>query len=100
MLIAIAGRTVDSKGRMCNMGSGKSTVANTLIEKFGFVQVGLADPMRRFCQEVYQFSDNQIWGPSEYRNAPDKRYPGPPTTSTKKGSAGAVVPRTSILSAT
>lgn len=75
MIIAIAGRTVDSEGRVCSMGSGKSTVAETLIKEHRFTQIGLADPMRRFVQEVYQFSDDQVWGPSEARNALDERYP-------------------------
>lgn len=75
MIIAIAGRTIDAEGRVCSMGSGKSTVADRLIKEHKFTQIGLADPMRRFCQEVYQFSDAQVWGPSEARNAPDKRYP-------------------------
>ena len=75
MIIAIAGRTIDSEGWVCSMGSGKSTVAETLIKEHRFAQIGLADPMRRFVQEVYQFSDDQVWGPSEARNALDERYP-------------------------
>jgi len=56
-------------------GSGKDTVADILVSKHGFVKVALADPLKRICKEVYDFSDEQLWGPSEMRNAPDKRYP-------------------------
>lgn len=65
MIIGIAGMA----------GSGKSTVADHLVAKHGFVSVSLADPIKRFCREVFDFSDEQLWGPSEKRNEPDKRYP-------------------------
>lgn len=56
-------------------GAGKDTLADLLVHEYGFVKIGLADPLKRICQEVYQFSDDQLWGPSEKRNAPDLRYP-------------------------
>lgn len=55
-------------------GAGKDTVADYLVEKYGFVKVALADPLKRICKEVYDFSDLQLWGPSEERNKPDLRY--------------------------
>lgn len=63
MIIALAGRA----------GSGKNTVADML----GGEQISFAEPLKRFCQEVFAFSDAQIWGPSEERNRPDSRYPLP-----------------------
>lgn len=33
--------------------------------------------MKRIAKDVYDFSDEQLWGPSECRNAPDFRYPRP-----------------------
>jgi len=57
-------------------GSGKDTVADFIIEEvFGVARVSLADPMKRICRDVYDFSEEQLWGPSEMRNKPDKRYP-------------------------
>lgn len=56
-------------------GSGKDTIALHLVNKYRFVRVGLADPLKRICKEVFDFSDDQLWGPSEQRNGPDKRYP-------------------------
>ncbi len=59
-LIALAGRA----------GTGKNTVAKLL----GAHEISFAEPLKRFCQEVFAFTDAQIWGPSEERNRPDTRY--------------------------
>jgi len=56
-------------------GSGKNEVTKVLIEECGWVNVAFADEMKRICKRVYGFTDEQLWGPSEMRNAPDKRYP-------------------------
>ncbi len=55
-------------------GSGKDTTADILVSRHGFVKVSLADPLKKICKEVYAFTDDQLWGPSEKRNEPDKRY--------------------------
>jgi len=57
-----------------NAGSGKDTAADILIAKHGFVRVAFADVMKRFCHEVFDFTVDQLWGPSESRNRPDDRY--------------------------
>lgn len=59
-LIALAGRA----------GSGKNTVAKLL----GAHEISFAEPLKKFCQEIFAFTDEQVWGPSECRNAPDERY--------------------------
>ena len=64
MLVGICGQA----------GSGKSTVAQFLVRHHGFVELGLADAMKRFVQDAFDFSDEQIWGSSEHRNAPDERF--------------------------
>ena len=56
-------------------GSGKDTVADFLVKNHGFVKVALADPLKRACKEFYNFTEDQLWGPSENRNKPDQRYP-------------------------
>lgn len=56
-------------------GVGKDTVADFLVKNHGFVKVALADPLKRICREVFDFSDEQLWGPSSERNKPDPRYP-------------------------
>ena len=65
MIIGITGRA----------GSGKSTVADILVRKHGYVSLAFADPLKRICREVFDFTDEQLWGPSSARNKPDLRYP-------------------------
>ncbi len=55
-------------------GSGKDTVADHLVQRHGYVKIALADPIKRLGREVFGFTDDQLWGPSEKRNAHDKRY--------------------------
>lgn len=38
------------------------------------VQIALADPLKVFLLQVYQFSFDQLWGSSEKRNEGDRRY--------------------------
>ena len=71
-LIGICGRS----------GSGKDTVADILVRDYGFVKVACADPLKRTCRDVYRFTDEQLWGPSKKRNAPDMRYPREHTPTT------------------
>lgn len=59
--------------------SGKSTVAEMLAD-WRFVAVSLADPIKRFARDVWAFSDEQLWGPSDLRNIGDPRYRGPDGT--------------------
>jgi hypothetical protein len=56
-------------------GSGKDEIAKILVAKHNFVTVSFADPMKRFCMEIFHFTVEQLWGPSEKRNEPDLRYP-------------------------
>jgi hypothetical protein len=39
------------------------------------VQVALADPVKRAARHVYDFTVEQLWGPSPERAKPDTRYP-------------------------
>ncbi len=55
-------------------GSGKDTVAGILGTRFGAVSVAQADPMKRFCALVFGFNEQQLWGPSENRDACDPLY--------------------------
>lgn len=73
MIIGITGKA----------GSGKDTVADLLVKDFSFVKLALADELKRICMRVFDFSIDQLWGPSEKRNEPDKRY-----VQVRKGSHG------------
>lgn len=56
-------------------GSGKSAATDYLAKKYTLACVALADPLKRVAKDIYQFTDDQLWGPSASRNAPDPRYP-------------------------
>lgn len=55
-------------------GSGKDTVADYLVSTYGFTKVALADPLKRLAYKVFDFSEDQLWGPSSSRDAIDLRY--------------------------
>lgn len=65
MLIGISGQA----------GSGKDTCADFLVKEYDFAKVAFADPLKRICKDVFDFSDIQLWGASEFRNTEDTRYP-------------------------
>lgn len=52
--------------------AGKDSIADRLVSAHGFVRVGWADPMKRFVQELFDFTDEQVWGNA--KEAPDPRY--------------------------
>lgn len=56
-------------------GAGKDTVADLLVDHHGFAKLAFADPLKRICRDVFQFTERQLWGPSSARNAGDERYP-------------------------
>lgn len=51
-------------------GSGKDTVGNHIAKRYNGICLGQADPMKRFCNQVFGFTSEQLWGPTETRNAP------------------------------
>lgn len=66
LLIGLVGRA----------GSGKDTVGQLILQRVtATVVTSFAEPMKVFCKEVFDFTHEQLYGPSELRNAPDKRYP-------------------------
>jgi len=56
-------------------GVGKSTASQYLQNTHGFVEIALADPMKRALHAIYGFTQEQLWGESAHRNAPDPRFP-------------------------
>lgn len=53
-------------------GTGKDIIAARLVEKHGYVQLSLADPLKRFGLNVFGFDVIQLWGSA--KNAPDPLY--------------------------
>lgn len=54
-------------------GSGKSTLGNYLAFHHGATCIAFADPIKRICQHFFDFTDEQLWGPSELRGKVDGR---------------------------
>jgi len=57
-----------------NLGSGKDTVADYIIQQHDYVRIALADPLKRLGSTVFGFTYQQLWGDSGSRNAHDGRY--------------------------
>lgn len=55
--------------------TGKDTACERLVQNHFGVQTGLADPAKRYVMDVYGFTYDQVFGPSESRNAGDPRIP-------------------------
>ena len=77
LIIGVTGLVQTPDGGRGSAGAGKDTAGDRLVEKHGFVKVSLADPLKRMCRDTFGFSDDQLWGPSEKRNEPDKAWPRP-----------------------
>lgn len=58
-------------------GVGKDTAADYLVRAHGFKKLALADELKRFAKVVFDFTDEQLWGPSASRNKPDPRFRNP-----------------------
>jgi len=49
-------------------GSGKDTAAEHIALNYNAGRIALADPMKRATKQLFGFTDEQLWGPSEFRN--------------------------------
>lgn len=64
MIIGLCGRA----------GSGKSSVANHLVEKFGATKIAFADPLKRMAMQIWKFTEEQVFGPAEVKEQVDPRW--------------------------
>lgn len=55
-------------------GSGKDTAADHLVEEYGYTKISLAYPLKAACKSIFDFSDEALWGASQFREEPDSRY--------------------------
>lgn len=54
------------------MGSGKTTLAQYLSKEYGLTVVSFANPLKQVVQQLYDLSDDQLYGGS--KNIVDPRY--------------------------
>lgn len=68
-----------SRGRIIALtglaGSGKSTVARLMSPSAS--EVAFAEPLKRFCGEVFGFTQEELYGPSSARERPSSRFTRP-----------------------
>ncbi len=85
-----------NKGRLIVLsgeaGAGKDSVANILVEKYGYEKFSLSEEMKVFCGRVFGFSEEQLRGPSRFRNEPDPRWARPCPSCNGTGSDCASYP--------
>lgn len=56
-------------------GVGKDEFCKRLVSNHSAFHTGLIDPAKRHVGDVYGFTEDQLFGPSIYRNKGDLRYP-------------------------
>uniref|UniRef100_A0A6C0C5R7 Deoxynucleotide monophosphate kinase n=1 Tax=viral metagenome TaxID=1070528 RepID=A0A6C0C5R7_9ZZZZ len=61
-------------GLMGVKGSGKSTGSEYLISKYQYKEVAFADPLKKACQALFLFGDEQLFGTQEQKETGDPRW--------------------------
>ena len=57
-------------------GSGKDTCADYLVKNHGFIKVAFADPLKDALKVLFMFTNDQLNGTIEQKEAPDNRWFG------------------------
>lgn len=55
-------------------GAGKDTITSFLVKNHGAQAIAFADPMKRFALHAFEFTEPQLWGPTEERERIDTRF--------------------------
>lgn len=55
-------------------GSGKSTIAEHLVGKYGAVRRAFATPLKQIVQRAFDLTDDQLYGSQEEKERIDPRY--------------------------
>src|SRR5687767_10209152 len=61
-------------GLMGVKGSGKSTGSDYLISNYQYKEVAFADPLKKACQALFLFTDEQLYGTQEEKERADPRW--------------------------
>lgn len=54
--------------------SGKNTISDYLVKNYGYVEYSYAEPIKRGCKEMFGFTDAQLWGTEQDKEAVDPRW--------------------------
>ncbi len=68
-------------GLLGRAGSGKSTAAKYLAEKYGAKIFSFAKPLKELAKELFDFADAQVYGSQDEKEAVDLRYGFSPRTA-------------------
>lgn len=55
-------------------GSGKTTAAKYLVERYGATRFSFAEPLKRMAMMIYGLTEEQVFGPLEAKEAVDPRH--------------------------
>jgi len=55
-------------------GAGKDSTANILVDRHGFTLFSLAGPLKRFAEDMFGFTKEQLYGPSHARNQHNPKW--------------------------
>jgi hypothetical protein len=61
-------------GLVGHIGSGKSTVAQRLTTTHGYKEYSFAQPLKKACQALFSFTDDQVYGDYKIKETPDHRW--------------------------
>lgn len=61
--------------------SGKTSLANFLEQDHGFTRVSLANPLKEMCRDLYNLTDEQLYGTEKEVPTKYKRTDGSPLTA-------------------
>lgn len=57
-------------------GSGKDLCADYLVDKYGFVKISFAEPLKEVLKVLFMFSDEQLFGTPMQKEESDPRWFG------------------------
>lgn len=55
---------------------GKTTFAEYLVSKYQYTETYFSDSLKKACQALFLFSDDQLYGTQEQKETPDPRWFG------------------------
>jgi hypothetical protein len=61
-------------GLLGKAGSGKSTAAKFMAERYGAERLSIAVPLKRIVQALYGFTDEQVFGDAKIKETVDPRW--------------------------
>lgn len=61
-------------GLIAGKGSGKTTAAIYLTNELNFIEKSFADPLKKACQELFLFTNEQVNGTQEQKETPDPEW--------------------------